>query len=37
MKPFAYLRASDVDAAVAEAAAEPGAAFVAGATERPTG
>jgi len=33
MKPFAYLRASDVDAAVAEAAAEPGAAFVAGATE----
>src|SRR6267143_6927500 len=33
MKPFAYLRASDVDAAVAEAAAEPGAAFIAGATE----
>ena len=33
MKPFAYLRASDVDAAVAETAAEPGAAFVAGATE----
>src|SRR5258706_16218331 len=33
MKPFAYLRASDDDAGVAEAAAEPGAAFVAGATE----
>jgi xanthine dehydrogenase YagS FAD-binding subunit len=33
MKPFAYSRASDVGAAVAQVAAEPGAAFVAGATE----
>ena len=33
MKPFSYSRASDVGAAVAEVAAEPGATFVAGATE----
>ena len=33
MNPFSYSRASDLDAAVAEVAAEPGAAFVAGATE----
>jgi xanthine dehydrogenase YagS FAD-binding subunit len=33
MKPFSYTRASDIGTAVAEVAAEPGAAFVAGATE----
>ncbi|HZO29274.1 MAG TPA: xanthine dehydrogenase family protein subunit M [Chloroflexota bacterium] len=33
MIPFSYSRASDVGAAVAEVAAEPGAAFIAGATE----
>jgi xanthine dehydrogenase YagS FAD-binding subunit len=33
MKPFVYTRAGDVGMAVAEVAAEPGAAFVAGATE----
>jgi xanthine dehydrogenase YagS FAD-binding subunit len=33
MKPFSYSRASDVGAAVAEVATEPGAAFIAGATE----
>jgi xanthine dehydrogenase YagS FAD-binding subunit len=33
MNPFAYTRASNLGAAVAEVAAEPGAAFVAGATE----
>jgi xanthine dehydrogenase YagS FAD-binding subunit len=33
MKPFAYSRASEVGTAVAHVAAEPGAAFVAGATE----
>jgi xanthine dehydrogenase YagS FAD-binding subunit len=33
VKPFAYFRASEVDTAVAQVAAEPGAAFVAGATE----
>jgi xanthine dehydrogenase YagS FAD-binding subunit len=33
MKPFAYSRASEVGTAVAQVAAEPGAAFVAGATE----
>jgi xanthine dehydrogenase YagS FAD-binding subunit len=33
MNPFSYSRASDVGAAVAEVAAEPGAVFVAGATE----
>lgn len=33
MMPFSYSRASDVGAAVAEVAAEPGATFVAGATE----
>ncbi len=33
MKPFVYSRASDVRTAVAQVAAEPGAAFVAGATE----
>jgi xanthine dehydrogenase YagS FAD-binding subunit len=33
MNPFTYTLASDIGAAVAEAAAEPGAAFVAGATE----
>lgn len=33
MKSFTYSRASDVGAAVAQVAAEPGAAFVAGATE----
>jgi xanthine dehydrogenase YagS FAD-binding subunit len=33
MNPFAYTRASNIGAAVAEVAAEPGAAFVAGATE----
>src|SRR5262245_51590938 len=33
MRPFTYSRASDVGAAVAQVAAEPDAAFVAGATE----
>jgi xanthine dehydrogenase YagS FAD-binding subunit len=33
VKPFAYSRASEVGTAVARVAAEPGAAFVAGATE----
>jgi xanthine dehydrogenase YagS FAD-binding subunit len=33
MRPFTYARASDVGAAVAQVAAEPGATFVAGATE----
>ena len=33
MQPFTYTKASDVGAAIAEVAAEPGAAFVAGATE----
>ncbi len=33
MNPFTYTRASDVGAAVAQVAAEPGATFVAGATE----
>jgi xanthine dehydrogenase YagS FAD-binding subunit len=33
MNPFTYTRASDVGGAVAEVAAEPGAAFIAGATE----
>jgi xanthine dehydrogenase YagS FAD-binding subunit len=33
MNPFTFTRASDISAAVAEVAAEPGAAFIAGATE----
>jgi xanthine dehydrogenase YagS FAD-binding subunit len=33
MQPFTYTKASDVGAAIAQVAAEPGAAFVAGATE----
>jgi xanthine dehydrogenase YagS FAD-binding subunit len=33
MQPFTYTKASDVGAAIAEVAAEPGAAFVAGASE----
>ena len=33
MKPFTYTRASDINSAIATAASEPGAAFIAGATE----